>query len=224
MPPHTSGTSSRFNAILSSPWQVLRTATASVPATRYALAVSGIAAALALAVEFVGNKDPASIKSNLVGVAAMLILMVVMIVLAALARVAPSKLHVPAIFLVWAMLLLVVSSSFLTIGCLFFRWPKSFPELSSELFGVDAPKFESTSIPEVLSVANFDAWPIEQISERIKLNLIDDVNYCVLLHLQAHFSDQTFNHAYPVATGLPFVAQSNACPSSPMRRLAHVIW
>ena len=34
----------------------------------------------------------------------------------------------------------------------------------------------------------------------------------------------SYLHAYPVATGLPFVAQSNACPSSPMRRLAHVIW
>jgi hypothetical protein len=124
------------SSVLALPWRMLQAATAKVPATRYALAIAGVAAALALAVEFLGSRDPAAIKATLTGVAAMLLLMTVMVVFAAVARVAPTALKLPATFLVWAALVFVVGAAFLTASCLFFRWPMSFPALSSELFGV----------------------------------------------------------------------------------------
>lgn len=123
-------------SLLSTPWNVLKSATAAVPATRYALAITGIAAAVAIAVELIGTSDPTSMKSTFIAVAAMVILMVFMVVFAALARTAPGALRVPAMFLTWAMVILLVSSSFLTGSCVFFCWPKCFPDLSSEIFGI----------------------------------------------------------------------------------------
>src|SRR5262245_44446330 len=121
---------------LSSPWTVIKAATAAVPATRYALAIAGTAAALALAIQFVGGRDPAAIKATLIGVGAMLVLMTIMVVFAAATRFAPAVLRAPATVLVWSMLVLVVGSSFLTASCLFFSQPKAFPRLVDELFGI----------------------------------------------------------------------------------------
>lgn len=122
--------------LLSTLWKILKSATDAVPATRYALAIAGIAAAFAIAVQLLGTGDPTSMKSTLIAVAVMVILMVIMVVFAALARTTASALRFPAMFLTWAMLVLLVSSSFLTSSCLFFCWPKCFPDLASELFGI----------------------------------------------------------------------------------------
>lgn len=137
---------------LSLAWNALKAATAAVPATRYAIAIAGVAGGMAIAAQLLGKSAPGSIRNTLIGVAGMLALMTIMVVFAALARIAPISLRVPALFLMWTMLVLLVSASFLTGSCLFFCWPKCFPDLTAQLIGVaqgDAKRTTDNAVDEI---------------------------------------------------------------------------
>ena len=104
------------------PFAILKAAITAVPVMKYALAVAGLAAAVAIATRGFGL-DPATAT---VGALIVIGLMAVLIVLAVAARQS-MRLVLPAMALTWAVLVLLVSSSVLLLGSFFFSWPKSTP-------------------------------------------------------------------------------------------------
>ena len=112
----------------SGPMQILRTAISAVPAVRYALGVAGIIAAAALVKELFSSTQAALLVA-----AAMLALMALLLVFAAATKLAPGFLQMPALVFTWAILILFVMSSGLTVLSVFFGWPKSFPELVRQI-------------------------------------------------------------------------------------------
>jgi|SRR5580704_2602516 hypothetical protein len=107
-----------------SPFEVVRAGIAAVPAVRYALGIAGIMAALALGKAFFSTAK-AAILASLV----MLCLMTLLLIFSTATRVGPTFLRVPALVLTWAVLILFVASSVLTVSSVFFGWPQRFPIL-----------------------------------------------------------------------------------------------
>lgn len=107
--------------LLSNPLTLLRAAIQQVPAVKYALAVGGVAAVVAIVL--LGWKvDP---RVAVFGTLIAFIFMVVMVIFAALAKVKGSALRIPALFLAWAFLILTVVVAGLFASCAFFDKPKS---------------------------------------------------------------------------------------------------
>lgn len=143
---HVNKTGTRFLAIL-------RAAIAVVPATRYALAVMGVAVASAFCMQVLGDTSPQAVKMTFVAILAMLALMVLMLVFATLATAGPAMLRPPAVVFAWVVVLLGAISSGLTVGCVFFEWPRSFQSLGHQFFGDSTqdiptyrPSFRSSGI------------------------------------------------------------------------------
>lgn len=122
---------------------VIRDATKAVPAVRYALGVAGVMAAFALGTLFFSDARVAFFATL-----AMLALMVLLVVFARAATQGPTLIKGPATILVWAMTLLFVFSSTLTVFAVFFDYPKPFPQLVRELFA----KATDPAKPQVLEV------------------------------------------------------------------------
>jgi len=102
------------------PLTVLHAAIVAVPVMKYALAVAGLTAVVALATRGFGLDAGTAI----VGALVVLGLMTVLIVLAVATRQS-ARLVLPAMVLTWAVLTLLVGSSVLLIGSFFFSWPKA---------------------------------------------------------------------------------------------------
>jgi hypothetical protein len=140
---------------LTAPFTILRAATQAVPAVKWALGVAGVISATALVKVFF-----VSVGAALLAGFGMLVLMVMLVLFAAATRARSSVLIVPAMVLTWALLVLVIISSVLTVGAAFFGWPKSIQELVKGITSgksIDAPytptrgiKFANTK--DVLSV------------------------------------------------------------------------
>ena len=104
---------------------ILKEALRRVPAMKYALAVAGILAVVALVGAF-----RISPLVAVFGAVIILVLMVAMVIFARLTKVAPRHLLLPAQVMMWSFLLVTVATAFLLFSCTFFRWPKPLNELT----------------------------------------------------------------------------------------------
>src|SRR5258706_7026445 len=101
-----------------SPWKLLREAIKAVPAVRYALAVAGLGATVAIIGSF--NLDW---RVSTFGVLVVLVFMVAMLVFARLTKLGSPTIRKPAIFMLWAFLILTVSAAYLFAFSVVFDWP-----------------------------------------------------------------------------------------------------
>jgi hypothetical protein len=130
------------------PFGLLTAAIRAVPAVKWALGVAGVAAALALSTSFIG-----SMSAALLGSLAMVGLMTLLVIFAAMSRLGPLV-KAPALVLTWTVLILTSLSSLLTFSCIFFEWPKKFPELvasltiSGKAAGATAPRNSEVEIAD----------------------------------------------------------------------------
>jgi len=122
--------------------RILRAAIRAVPAVKYALGVAGIIAACAVVKGFYESTQAA-----LTSGAAMIGLMVLLLVFAAATTLKPAVIRLPALFLTWGILILFMSSSFLTASAAFFDWPKRFPELVQD-FSVTAANVDDADVKQ----------------------------------------------------------------------------
>jgi hypothetical protein len=86
---------------------------------RYALAVAAIGATVALIAGFTID-----LRVAVFGIIILFVFMAVMVVFARLASVAAGSLHVLAMVLAWAAVILVISTSILLLTSVFFNWPR----------------------------------------------------------------------------------------------------
>ena len=98
---------------------VITSAIKAVPAVRYALAVAGIGASVALIAGFTTD-----LRIAIFGIIILFIFMAVMVVFARLASVAAGSLYVLAMVLAWAAVLLIISTSVLLLTSVFFNRPR----------------------------------------------------------------------------------------------------
>ena len=106
-------------ATLASPATILRSAIEAVPAVKFALGVAGVISAIALVKGFFSN-----VGAALVAGFGMLILMTLLVLFAAAAKARSGLLIAPAMVFTWALLIMVIASSMLTVSSAFFEWPK----------------------------------------------------------------------------------------------------
>jgi hypothetical protein len=99
--------------------QIIRSAIQVVPATKYALAVAGVAAASAIVRLFAGG----DIQKGILAICVMFVFMVAMLLFARLARLRHDSFRVPALAMLWSMIFLFVATSALALSCVFFRQP-----------------------------------------------------------------------------------------------------
>jgi hypothetical protein len=110
------------------PLTILKDAVKAVPAMKYALAVLGLVAVVAIVSLWRVKYEVA-----IFGAVIILGLMVPVLVFARLTTVRPGKLVVPALVMMWSFLLLTVATAFLLFTCAFFRWPKPLIELTGKV-------------------------------------------------------------------------------------------
>src|SRR4051794_31773548 len=106
------------------PLQVVMIAVKAVKEVRWALGGAGVLAAAALGIGFFS-----SARAAIIGAAVMLCLMVLLFLFAAMTRLGPVALRVPATFFVWFVLLLFCTCAGLTVTSVFLEWPDTFPRL-----------------------------------------------------------------------------------------------
>jgi len=124
---------------------LIRSATKAVPAVRYALAVAGIGAAVALIAGFTID-----LRVAVFGIIILFVFMAVMVVFARLASVAAGSLHLLAMVLAWAAVVLVISTSVLLLTSVFFNWPlplSRWIEGTTTVTPTPGPKFNETASP-----------------------------------------------------------------------------
>lgn len=191
---------------------VIREAMAVVPAVRYALGVAGIMAALALGTALL--KTP---QLALFGAAGMLGLMVLLVIFAAGTRLKSSAIRAPALFLMWAVLVLFVASASMAVTSVFFSVPKSFPDLIRPLFGQavvddDALREEASRLLDLFYARRF-----KELYERFPEEVRAQMSYAAFVseserqgfQFQAPPVDRRFERVTP-GTGfaqVSFVAQ-----------------
>ena len=105
-----------------------------LPSLKYALGIAAIMALLAL-----GKASFASPSEALAAAGVMIALMIILVIFNWISKSGPGTLHIPAVVLTWAMVMLFVASAAATVGSVFFDKPKSFPALIEELKGKSAP-------------------------------------------------------------------------------------
>jgi hypothetical protein len=110
-----------------------------VPAVKWALGVAGVISAAALVKVFF-----VSVGAALLAGFGMLVLMVILVLFAAATKSRSSVLIVPAMVLTWALLILVILSSLLTVSAAFFGWPKPIQDLIN---GITSPQTMETPHP-----------------------------------------------------------------------------
>jgi hypothetical protein len=118
------------------PLQVLRDSIREVPAIKYALGVAGIAGSVALILAF-----GLDLRTAAIGTVVMMLLMATLVVFVRLATIRRSRLTAPALVLMWASVILVVTFAVLLLTGVFFQWPlRLAPWLSS---GLNSHRVES---------------------------------------------------------------------------------
>src|SRR6266850_1819406 len=105
------------------PVTILKGAIKAVPSMKYALAVLGLMAVVAIVTVWRIQYEVA-----IVGAVILLGLMVPVLIFAKLTTMKPGRLIIPALVMMWSFLLLTVATAFLLVTCAFFQWPKSVSE------------------------------------------------------------------------------------------------
>jgi len=100
------------------PFQILKAGIRAVPAVRYALAVAGMAATLAIVASF-----RLDWRVAVIGGLVVLIFMVAMVAFSGLTKLGSEAIKGPATFLLWAFVMLTVLSAYLFASSVFFEWP-----------------------------------------------------------------------------------------------------
>jgi len=114
---------------VTSPAAVLARATKAVPATKYAVSVAGLAAAVAITASF-----KLGIAVAILGVIVMLALMVGLLLLSAGISAKTGIVEGPAVFLIWGFAILILSTAFLTMTVSFFAWPRAWAAIIGPSF------------------------------------------------------------------------------------------
>jgi hypothetical protein len=104
--------------------KIVRESIKAVPAMKYALAVAGILAVVAMVGAF--RLSP---QTAIFGAVITLVLMVAMVIFARLATTAPKHFLLPVKVMMWAFLCVTVATAFLLFTSAFFRWPRGLREL-----------------------------------------------------------------------------------------------
>ena len=104
--------------------RIIRESIKAVPAMKYALAVAGILAVVALVGAF-----KLSPQMAVLGAVVTLVLMVAMVVFARLTTTAPRHFFLPVQVMMWAFLVVTVGTAFLLFTSAFFHWPRGLREL-----------------------------------------------------------------------------------------------
>lgn len=104
--------------------KIIRESIKAVPAMKYALAVAGILAVVAMIGAF-----KLSAQMAVIGAVVTLVLMVAMVVFARLTTVAPRHFFLPVQVMMWAFLVITVGTALLLFTSAFFHWPRGLREL-----------------------------------------------------------------------------------------------
>ena len=104
--------------------KILRESIKAVPAMKYALAVAGILAVVAMVGAF--KISPAM---AVFGAVITLVLMVAMVIFARLTTTASRHFFLPVTIMMWAFLVITVATAFLLFTSAFFQWPRGLREL-----------------------------------------------------------------------------------------------
>ena len=132
--------------MLSQLLRILRESVRAVPAMKYALAVAGLVAVVAM----VGALK-ISPAAAVFGAVIILVLMVTMVIFARLTTVARKHFLLPVQIMMWSFLVVTVATAFLLFTCAFFRWPNGLRDL------IDQPKGGRVSEPRVVESQVADA-------------------------------------------------------------------
>jgi hypothetical protein len=114
------------STFIGSAFGILQQSIKAVPSVKYALGITGIAAAVAVIIGLL-----ADVRLAIVGILLMFVFMVLLLVFARLSQLKAAHFHYPALFLMWAFVLLSVLWLLLITSSFFFDLPKS----PAELFG-----------------------------------------------------------------------------------------
>lgn len=106
--------------------RIVRESIKAVPAMKYALAVAGLLAVVALVGAF-----KVSPQMAVLGALVTLVLMVAMVVFARLTTTAPRHFFLPAQIMMWAFLGLTIATACLLFTSAFFQWPRGLRELTA---------------------------------------------------------------------------------------------
>ena len=154
-----------------SPFKLLQEAVKAVPATRYALGIAGVASVIAIIAAF-----NISYKVAVFGTLIILGLMFILLTFSSIAAKSNKKsLHLPAMVLTWAFLIMSLMVSTLLATSFFFKWPIEI-EVSSFADGDNLPIEEITITVVVMSE---DHAPIDSAIvniERFDFNQITNHN------------------------------------------------
>ncbi len=121
------------------PMLVLREAIKAVPAVKYALAVAGVAAVLAIVKLFGLDYQVAAF-----GTVVVLFLMVALVLFAKLTALRPADFRLPSLVFTWACLILLIGTVSLLFTSAFFAWPKNFVK-QAESGVVEVPRTEASN-------------------------------------------------------------------------------
>lgn len=142
-----------------SPYGLLRQATKTVPAVKYAIGVAGVAAVLAIVAGW-----KIDYRVAVFGVLIIFIFMFLLLMFSSLATPrGKRRLEIPALFLAWSFLLISVMTSFLFATSFFWSWPQDirsyFPDrdvVTVTIEGTVADSSGGAISDATVTVAGFD--------------------------------------------------------------------
>lgn len=117
------------------PFKVLTASVRSLPAMKYALAVAGLAAVVALVSAF--RLSPAI---AVIGSVVVIALMVVVFLFVRLTATASRHFFMPVMVMMWALLALFVATATLLFTSAFFQWPRGLSELIAPAASAQNPR------------------------------------------------------------------------------------
>jgi hypothetical protein len=124
------------------PLRLLREAIRAVPAVKYALGVTGIAAAVSIVAGFRINLAVA-----VLGVVVMFVLMTLLVIFSSFARSSARSLRPLANTLAWAFVVLTIVTGFFIFTGFFFAWPRPLDQTAARLTGEQPPTPTHTPTP-----------------------------------------------------------------------------
>ncbi len=128
--------------------RILRESIKAVPAMRYALAVAGILAVVAMVGTF-----QLSPQTAVFGAVITLVLMVAMVIFARLTTTAPRHFILPVQLMTWAFLIVTVATAFLLFTSAFFQWPRGLRDLLDAKPVAPAVRKEAAEVKNLVSAA-----------------------------------------------------------------------
>lgn len=152
---------------MTSPTQILSDATKAVPAMRYAVAVAGLGAVVAIVAGF--RIDP---RIAIFGVLIVLGLMFMLVIFAAFSRHSTSSLSHLSQFAAWCFLFLTVGSVGFLFSSFFFDWPKPL----REFFPLDKVHANAVEL-------DMYSWNELESAQKVKISKLMSEEGCVFFHI-----------------------------------------